>query len=201
MSVPPCARSPGPASSDTTLGILAGGHASRLGGIDKAWMHRDGVPQVLRLSLRLGPDMAQVVVSANRDLPRYAQAGLRAVPDRHPGIGPLGGLHALAHACDTPWLLTLPVDIVDASDRLPGMLAAAGEPGAWIVDDAGVQPLVARWRVVALRAGLAEAITVHDYAVQGLQRRLGMRAVRLSGVRLGNLNTFQDLQAAGVQMP
>lgn len=182
-----------------TLGILAGGRASRLGGIDKAWMRRDGVPQVVRLGRRFGPDVAEVVVSANRELPRYAQAGLRAVPDRHAGIGPLGGLHALAHACGTHWLLTLPVDIVDASASLPGSLAAVSGQGAWVEDDAGVQPLAALWRVAALREGLVEAIATHDYAVQALQRRLGMQPLRLTGMRLGNLNTFEDLQAAGVE--
>lgn len=189
---------------DTTLGIIAGGRATRLGGLDKAWLRRDDVPQVLRLSRQFASRISCVLVSANRALPRYAQAGLRAVPDRHHDIGPLGGLDALAHACATPWLLTLPVDLVEASDCLPDMLAAAGlagagAQGAWVEDDAGVQPLVALWPVATLRAGLAEAIAARDHSVQALQRRLGMPSIRLSGVRLGNLNTLQDLQAAGVE--
>ena len=35
-----------------TLGILAGGRATRLGGRDKAWLQRDGVPQVVRIARR-----------------------------------------------------------------------------------------------------------------------------------------------------
>ena len=30
-----------------TLGLIAGGRATRLGGIDKAWLLRDGVPTSL----------------------------------------------------------------------------------------------------------------------------------------------------------
>lgn len=184
--------------TNITLGIIAGGRASRLGGIDKAWMQRDGVPQVQRLARRFGPKVDAVLVSANRDLPRYAAANMRAVPDRHADVGPLGGLDALANACDTPWLLTLPVDIVDANECLLDTLLAAGGQGAWVEDDAGLQPLVALWNLDALRAALQESIETRDYAVQGLQRRIGLQRVRLHGARLGNLNTFEDLDAAGV---
>lgn len=187
--------------ADITLGLLAGGRASRLGGIDKAWLQRDGVPQVLRLARRFGPKAGAVLVSANRDLPRYAEAGLQAVPDQHADIGPLGGLSSLAHACRTRWLLTLPVDIVDANDCLVHTLAAASGQGACVEDDAGLQPLVALWNVDALRSALPSAIAARDYAVQGLQRQIGMQQVRLHGVRMGNLNTYADLQAAGIESP
>ena len=36
-----------------TVGILGGGRATRLGGADKAWLIRDGQPQVLRLARRV----------------------------------------------------------------------------------------------------------------------------------------------------
>ena len=183
-----------------TLGLLAGGRASRLGGIDKAWMQRDGVPQVLRMARRFGPKVAEVLVSANRDLARYVQAGLQAVPDRHAGIGPIGGLDALAQACRTRWLLTLPVDLVDANDCLFDSLAAAGGKGAYVEDAGGVQPLVALWQVDALRPALHQSIAAGEYSVQRLQASLGMSRVPLEGVRMGNLNTFEDIDAAGVQV-
>ena len=75
-----------------------------------------------------------------------------------PGLGPLGGLEALARACRTPWLLTLPVDVVDANDCLPRTLASAGGDGAVARDADGLQPLVALYRVAALRAAVAAAI-------------------------------------------
>ncbi|MFT3896177.1 MAG: NTP transferase domain-containing protein [Thermomonas sp.] len=186
---------------DVTLGLLAGGAGSRLGGIDKAWLQRGGVPQILRLSKRLSGETASVLVSANRDLSRYTDAGLVAIPDRLAGIGPIAGLDALAAACTTPWLFTVPVDLVDVNDCLLRSLAAAGGEGAFAIDDDGAQPLVALWRVEALRKTLSQALAGNEIAVHALQARIGMAGVRFAGFRFGNLNTPADLQAAGIEAP
>jgi molybdopterin-guanine dinucleotide biosynthesis protein A len=146
------------AATGTTLGILAGGRATRLGGRDKAWMERGGTPLVLALAQRLAPGTDAVLVSANAAPAAYAAHGLRALPDRIAGIGPLGGLDALAEACATPWLLTVPVDVVSVDDGLLHGLRAAGGEGAWAEDDEGPQPLVALWRVAALRGAMAPAL-------------------------------------------
>ena len=191
----------GIARQDITLGVLAGGRATRLGGRDKAWLERGGQAQVLRLSQRFAAEAGAVLVSANRDLPRYARAGLSTVADRIDDAGPLGGLDALASACRTPWLLTLPVDLVDCNDCLVrSLVAAAGDNGAAAQDDAGLQPLVALWRVGALRTALAAALDQGVLAVRALQARMRMGTVRFAGVRFGNLNTPDDLRAAGIDL-
>lgn len=186
------------AATGTTLGILAGGRASRLGGRDKAWLERDGVPLVLALARRLAPGTDAVLVSANSAAERYAAHGLRAVPDRVAGIGPLGGLDALAAACATPWLLTLPVDVVSVNGGLLRDLRDAGATGAFAEDDDGPQPLAALWPVAALRDALAPALASGDHSVHALQSRLGLARVRFAGARFGNLNTPGDLAAAGI---
>lgn len=182
-----------------TLGIIAGGRGSRLGGIDKAWLTRGGVPQVQRLVGRLSEGVDGVLVSANRDLDAYARIGLEAVPDAVAGIGPLAGLDALARASAGDWLLTAPVDLVNVNDCLLRSLRAKGGQGAFAVDDDGPQPLVALWHLPTLRPALAAAIEAGDLAVHRLQARLGMAPLRLEGVRFGNLNTPQDLADAGVE--
>lgn len=186
-------------AAGTTLGIFAGGQASRLGGLDKAWLRRDGIAQVERLAARLADGVAEVLVSANRNHEAYARIGLATVSDRVAGIGPLGGLDALARACSGDWLLTVPVDVVNINDCLLRRLAACGEQGAWAVDDDGPQPLVALWPVARLRPVLAAAIDAGELAVHALQARLGMVPLRLEGVRFGNLNTPQDLANAGIE--
>jgi molybdenum cofactor guanylyltransferase len=186
-------------ASNITLGLLAGGRATRLGGLDKAWLERDGEAQVLRWRRRFAAETGATLVSANRDLPRYAKAGLDAVADRVPDAGPLSGLDALASACKTPWLLTLPVDLVDVNDcLLPTLASCRAGDGAYAVDDDGMQPLVALWRVAALREGIMQALRRGDFGVQRLQAALRMAAVRFDGVRFGNLNTPGDLAAAGI---
>lgn len=186
---------------DITLGILAGGRASRLQGIDKAWLQREGVPQVLRLRRRFECSVDAMLVSANRNIPRYTQAGLQVVEDRVPDAGPLAGLDALARACTSKWMLTLPVDLVDVNDcLLPTLRAAANDAGAVAHDDDGLQPLVAFWNAAGLRAGCSRALENQELAVHALQSRLGMASVRFPGVRFGNLNLPADLAAAGIEL-
>lgn len=195
------------ARREVTLGILAGGRAQRLGGCDKAWLQRDGQALVQRLAQALRPEVAAVLVSANRDLPRYAAAGLHALPDRiaaPPGaersLGPIAGLDALAASCATPWLLTLPVDLCRLPPALLDRLIAANGDGdgAYAEDDDGAQPLVALYRVARLRPALAAALQAGHYAPRALQRQLALACMPLPGLKLGNLNTPQDLRAAGI---
>ena len=183
----------------TTLGLLAGGAATRLGGHDKAWLERAGIPQVLRWRQRFAGRVDGVLVSANRGAARYRAHGLQVVGDRVAGAGPMAGLSALAAACATPWLLTLPVDLVDCNDCLLPTLAAAGPAGAWAQDDDGAQPLVALWETAALRRAADAALADGVLSVKAVQARLGMPGVALRGVRFGNLNTPADLVRAGAR--
>ena len=190
------------APREITLGILAGGRASRLGGRDKAWLELAGVPQVVRWQRRFAAQVAAVLVSCNTAPAPYAAHGLRVVADRATDGGPLAGLDALAQACATPWLLTLPVDLVGVNECLLQTLhAEATGNGAFAQDEDGLQPLVALWRTQALRDGAMQALEAGDWAVHRLQAGLGMACVRFAGVRFGNLNTLDDLRAAGIESP
>lgn len=191
------------AARDITLGVLAGGRATRLGGLDKAWLEREGVPQVLRWQRRFAHEVAATLVSANRDLPRYAEAGLATVTDRIPGdAGPMAGLDALLGRCATPWLLTLPVDLVGVNEcLLPTLASAAGVAGAFAQDEDGEQPLVALWCVDRARPAAARALESGRHAIRSLQQALSMHPVRFAGVRFGNLNTPEDLHGAGMSPP
>jgi molybdenum cofactor guanylyltransferase len=188
-----------PDSSQITLGVLAGGRATRLGGIDKAWIERGGVPQVSRWQRRFASETAALLVSANRDLSRYAEAGLEVVTDRFTDdLGPIAGLDALLYTCRTPWLLTLPVDLVGVNECLvPSLCSSRSENGAFAIDADGPQPLVALWRVEAAVLAVATAIGQGNGAIHALHATLGMTPVRFEGVRFGNLNTPEDLLAAG----
>jgi molybdenum cofactor guanylyltransferase len=188
-----------PDSSQITLGILAGGRATRLGGLDKAWIERGGVPQVLRWQRRFATETGALLVSANRDLSRYPEAGLEVATDRFTDdLGPIAGLDALLHNCRTPWLLTIPVDLVGVNDCLvPSLWSSRTDNGAFAIDADGPQPLVALWRVEAASPAITAAIGQGNVAIHALHTTLGMAPVRFEGVRFGNLNTPEDLLAAG----
>jgi molybdopterin-guanine dinucleotide biosynthesis protein A len=187
-------------SMTVTLGILAGGRATHLGGLDKAWLERDGKPQVLRIAERFAARVDRVLVSANVHHQRYRQRGLTVIADSVEDVGPIGGLKALMAACETPWLLTIPVDVVDVNDcLLPTLIAHGNARGAYAVDDDGAQPLVALWRIDVAKDAIDEAISLSLYGVHPLLESLKMPPVELQGVHFGNLNTLGDLAAAHVE--
>lgn len=192
------------AATQVTLGILAGGRAVRLGGLDKAWLHRDGVPLVVHWSRCFDGQVAEILVSANAQLPRYAQKGLRALPDRvrgdaDTGHGPLAGIDALLASCTTDWLLTLPVDAQRLpDDYLAQLWQSRDADGSAAADAGGPQPLFALYCVESARPIVENALRVDDYAVHRLQSRLALARVDFDDVRFGNLNTLDDLAAAGI---
>jgi len=112
-----------------------------MGELDKGWVELDGRALVERVLERFAPQVGQVLISANRNLERYAALGHQVIADVMPDYaGPLAGLHAaFAHArcdliatvpCDSPWL---PLDLVDrlrsALERSNAQLAAARSGG------------------------------------------------------------------------
>lgn len=91
--------------------ILAGGRGSRMGSVDKGLQLFNGTPMVTHVLNRLGPQVDEVIINANRSIDQYAALGHRVIPDAIDGFaGPLAGLHVgLMHAT-TPLLVTAPCD-------------------------------------------------------------------------------------------
>ena len=100
--------------------ILAGGQGSRMGGVDKGLQPFRGKPMVAHVVERLAPQVAEILVNANRNPAEYARFGHRVIADEIEGFaGPLAGFErGLAHAanpivvtvpCDSPFL---PLDLV-----------------------------------------------------------------------------------------
>ena len=101
--------------------ILAGGKGSRMNGEDKGLVNFRGEPLYQHVLTRLQPQVAEVMISANRNGERYQESGCRVLTDPFPDFaGPLAGmLAALQHittdwavfaSCDTPFL---PLDLVE----------------------------------------------------------------------------------------
>lgn len=98
--------------------ILSGGQGRRMGGADKGLQGLAGNPVIARVMERFAPQVAEIIISANRNLEQYARFGCRVVGDEL-GAGPLAGLHAGLQAahhelvaavpCDAP---ALPCDLV-----------------------------------------------------------------------------------------
>ena len=116
--------------SDITGLVLAGGRASRMGGVDKGLQNHLGMPLAMHALLRLSPQVGHMMINANRNLVAYDSMGVPVWPDAisagsesYPG--PLAGfLAGLAH-CETPYLVTVPCDTPNFPVDLVYRLAAA----------------------------------------------------------------------------
>jgi molybdenum cofactor guanylyltransferase len=86
--------------------ILAGGRATRLGGVAKHELVIGGATIFARQVRVLAPRVAEILVSSPRDI-----AGYRTVRDHHAGAGPLAGIAAGLAACTTDWLLVIAGDM------------------------------------------------------------------------------------------
>lgn len=179
-----------------TLGVLAGGRGSRLGGTDKAWCGYRGRALIDRVLDAMGEGFAARAISHPQADPRFAARGLTAVPDRHDGFhGPLAGIDALLSVCATPWLLTVPVDVRELPDDLHLRLAGAtARPshGAVAEDADGLQPLLALWPVAAAGPLVASALAHGRGAVHPLVAALDLAHVAWPDRVFGNLNTPDD---------
>jgi molybdenum cofactor guanylyltransferase len=93
--------------------ILAGGKATRFGGVAKHELVVDGETIFARQVRVLAPRVAEVLVSSSRDI-----AGYRTLRDPIESIGPLAGIAAGLAACTTPWLLVVAGDMPYISESL-----------------------------------------------------------------------------------
>jgi len=111
-------RLPGIGRPAVTGGILAGGEGRRFGGADKGWLPCRGRSFVEHVRDALAAQVDEIVVSANRNLPRYAALGHAVVAD-DVGCGPAAGLLRLLEVATHPWVLCVPCDAL----QLPATLA------------------------------------------------------------------------------
>ncbi|KFL37929.1 molybdenum cofactor guanylyltransferase [Arenimonas donghaensis] len=180
------------APADVALGILAGGRGERVGGRDKAWLLRGGLPALDGLLTELKVQaFGQRLASVRDEDARWAARGFRCVPDLRPGQpGPLAGIEALAAACTTPWLLLLPVDVFDLPPGLFDRLAALASPnGCCLRDAGGLQPLVGLWPRAALGQAASAALAAGEGAVHRALVTLQPATLDVTPRRLGNANT------------
>lgn len=137
-----------PARPPITAIVLAGGRATRMGGVDKGLVELAGRPMIAYVLGALAPQVEQVLINANRNLERYAAFGWPVVPDEDTGfLGPLAGLSAGLRAADTPLVLTAPCDCPllapDLVARLYSALEAEGAEIAAPFDGQRLQPVFA----------------------------------------------------------
>jgi len=98
-------------TQNITAVILAGGQGSRLGGLDKGLVELKKVPLVQHIIDRLKPQVADIMISANRNLKIYTDFGYPVYEDDMANFaGPLAGILKALQQCKSEWLLIVPAD-------------------------------------------------------------------------------------------
>jgi molybdenum cofactor guanylyltransferase len=126
-SAPGASEPPGPAEPGLVTGvILAGGMARRMGGQDKGLVELAGRPLVEWVIAALRPQVAALIVNANRNHARYRDYGFPVVADRMTDFqGPLAGFASALAVAETPWIVTVPCDGPYPAPDLVARLCAA----------------------------------------------------------------------------
>jgi molybdopterin-guanine dinucleotide biosynthesis protein A len=195
------------AASGIAAAIIAGGAATRLGGVPKSTLVVDGRSIAARLVAALGAAFARVLVVANDPAP-WQGLGLEVVPDgpAHRGAGPLAGVHAaLAATRERAGVVCVAGDMPFVAPALLALLRDhAPEADAVVPRVAGrPEPLLARWGraclpVVAARlaAGERAAHAVFDVVRTAWLDEPALRAVDPGLASFTNVNTPEDLRRA-----
>lgn len=105
--------------------VLCGGAGRRMGGRDKPLEPLHGRPLIDHVHQRLRGQVADLVISCNRNHHRYAAWTMRYVHDAVPGLGPLGGVVSALMHVHTPWAFICPGDAPHLHVELVARLAAA----------------------------------------------------------------------------
>jgi molybdenum cofactor guanylyltransferase len=158
--------------------IMAGGQATRLGGIAKGLLEIDGRPILERQLQLLRALFDEVFLVANETAP-YLRFGVPIVPDRVTGCGPLGGLEAALAFAQAPRVFLCACD-------MPGLRAEAIRLVVEGHDDADV--------VVPIVGGLAEPLHARygKTCLPAIQRSIAARQFKMTDL-------FSGLKVAGVE--
>lgn len=188
-------------NAEVTAIVLAGGRGRRLDERDKGLVMLAGRPLAAWVIERLRPQVADIVVSANRNLDAYAGLGHPVVADTLPDRpGPLAGILAGATAARTDWLLTVPCDIpflpADLAGRMVQAAQASGVPVVRAADHERVHYAVMLLHR-RLLADLAAALSHGERRVQAWQARHPLVEVAFAEPdAFFNVNTAAELGRA-----
>jgi molybdenum cofactor guanylyltransferase len=116
-----------------------------MGGVDKGLESLEGQPLVQHALHRLGPQVGQLMINANRNLDAYASFGVPVcVDDDDKFAGPLAGVLAGLGQCETDWMVTVPCDSPQFPKDLVSRLCDA-------LDDASIAIAVTSQRGIRQR--------------------------------------------------
>ena len=125
--------------ADITGIILCGGGGRRFGDTPKPLAQLHGRPLLDHVLTRLAPQVSRMILSVGQSAEPFAQFGVEAIVDTHPGAGPLGGVASALPTVRTRWLLTCPADTPFLPTNLAQLLAPDAEQAGVAVPHDGTR--------------------------------------------------------------
>ena len=186
---------------DVTAVILAGGRATRMGGVDKGLISVNDRPMIAWVIDALRPQVADILISANRNRDDYAEFGYPVIDDGDDEFrGPLAGLASCMQVARTPYIALAPCDSPllsgDLVPRLYTALSATGSRIAVAHDGNRLQPVFALLES-ALLGDLTGYLDGGGRKIDQWYARHGNLTVDFSDVTesFANINAPDDQQA------
>jgi molybdopterin-guanine dinucleotide biosynthesis protein A len=156
--------------------ILAGGHATRFGGLDKSALLVDG-RSILDRQVAVLSALTDDVLYVGANPPAEYRARLRGVPDRQPGLGPLAGLDAALAAARYPATLVVACDMPFVTAELLAHLSEVLTGDVALPRTRrGRHPLCACY-ASSCRPLISKQLAARQLAVQALLERLRVQEV------------------------
>lgn len=177
--------------------ILAGGRGSRMGGRDKGLIDYHNQPLWLHVLQRLRPQVANVLINANRNIAIYQQSGLPVIRDTLRDFpGPLAGMLTGLQQINSEWAIFTPCD----TPLLPGDLVAhlwhnkGRAKAVWARSEERDHPTMALLHR-DLAAELANYLAQGDRKLMLFLQQAGGHAVLfpLSDAAFCNINSPEDI--------
>ncbi len=198
-----------PPFPDCTGALVAGGQASRLGGVPKGLLRLEGEPIGARSVRMFRRIFASTMVVANEPAP-YEPFGAPVVPDVIAGKGAPSGLHAALMAARTEWVFAAACDMPFLSPAPIAWLATrrTGVRAVAVLWKGQLEPLHAFWSRACLplvdrmlREGHPSMWTLATAVGARFVSEEEWREVDPHGRAFANANTPEEAAELGLEIP
>ena len=193
--------------ADATGAVLAGGRGTRLGGVRKALLTKDGETLLARTLRVYGAVFPHALVIAN-EAAVYDAFGAPVVSDPIADRGAPGGLFAALSAATTPWVFLAACDMPALDARVIEALARKrdGVQAVIATIEGRPEPLHAFWSTAA-RSTLETLLRDGEPSFRDLLAAIPHARVPIGELGPGaaasfaNVNTPEDLALHGLSLP
>lgn len=177
--------------------VVAGGNATRMGGLDKVMLPLGLTGSALLAEVVNACPGKIIIVGSLRELESERTDQVTWVPDLNPGGGPAAGIWSGLGSVSTEYVFISAADQTLTTETTAKIVSAAqGQDGAWAIrSDGQGQPLCACVRINLLRELLEPSQGVNQSPLR-LLSSLNMVGVTVSPEQVVDFDTWQDVAKA-----